>query len=72
MRVNKTDKNLQKVGESLDDACGSLDNALTTLNLMTNIPTNVKRKIESIDCTAIVNLKNDIEELMNKYNEEEL
>jgi len=66
MRKNKTDKNLQIIWEQLDTACGSLDNALTTLYSMTNIPDNVRKKMESIDTTVIVGLKNEIEEMMNK------
>jgi len=70
MRVNKTKKNLQMVWKLLDDACGSLDNAFTMLGSMSSIP-SIKDSVESIDFSAIVNLKNEIEELIEQIDKEE-
>jgi len=65
-RMNKTENNLQTVWEQLDNASGELDNALTNLGMMRNIPGEVKKSIDLIDTSQIVNLKNEIEKLMNK------
>jgi hypothetical protein len=64
-KMNKTEKNLQKVWEHLDNACGSLDNALTNLSMMV-ISDDLKEEIERIDITKIVSLKSRIEELLEK------
>lgn len=63
-RMNKTDGNLKTVWQQLDDACGALDNALFNIAMMTDMPKDLKDSADSIDFTAIVILKNHIEELL--------
>lgn len=63
-RINKTEKNFQKIWDDLDTASGLLFEALSDLNAMSGLSDDVMKSIESIDITAIVNLKNKIEELM--------
>lgn len=65
MRINKTKKNLQMIWQLLDDAAGSLDQAFHLLSSMSNI-TDIEDEAEKIDISAIVSLKNEVEELMNK------
>jgi hypothetical protein len=65
MRINKTKNNLQKVWELLDSACDSLDNAFTMINQMSDIQ-HIKDSTDLIDFTTIINLKNEIEELLDK------
>jgi len=58
---------LHTLWHQLDDACGSLDNAFMSIAMMEdNIPSDVKEAVDSIDFSAIVTLKNRIEELMMK------
>ena len=66
MRINKTKKNLQEVWQKLDNAYESLENAFTILASMTKLPGNIINGMESIDLSAIIGLKCDIEELMEK------
>lgn len=74
MRINKTKGNLEIVWEQLDDASGSLYNALETLYRMTNLGNeesderNLISTLESIDISAIDNAKQEIEELIRKKN----
>lgn len=65
-RVNKTEKNLQKVWNDLDKAYELLENAITDLISMSNIPDRLRNDIESFDITAITSLKNDVEELIEQ------
>ena len=64
MRVYKTANNLQKVWDDLDNACGLIENSMEKLSRMSNIPKDLKDSIESIDFSAIVGLKNEVEELL--------
>lgn len=65
---NVTKNQLEMVWEQLDTACGALDNAIYTLTSMSKLPDDVKQSIERIDISAIISLKNKIEELMqNRY-----
>lgn len=68
MKKYKTKNNLQEIWKQLDDACGFIDNATTDLAEMTNLPNGVLKELESVSYSfdAIVALKNEIEELMNK------
>jgi hypothetical protein len=66
MRLNKINKNLKMVWQQLDDASGLLENAFNNLLTITNIPKDIKDKIEHIDFSAIISLKNDVEELIKE------
>lgn len=66
VRINKTEKNLKLVWTQLDDACGSLDNALDNISRMVGLSDDIKRSASLIDFSAIVNLKNSIEKLMEE------
>lgn len=66
MRINKTESNLQKVWEQLDEASGSLYNALDNIASMTDIPNEIKSNMERIDITLINSLRNEIEELIQQ------
>jgi len=63
---NVTKNNLEIIWEQLDDACGSIDNAMMNINSIGKIPQDIKDKANSIDFSAIVSLKNEIEEILNK------
>lgn len=65
-RLNRTEGNLQRIWNDLDNACGLLDNAITELSSMPSISEDLKNKIESFDITEIVGLKNKIEELIEE------
>lgn len=64
--MEKTKENLQNVWKLLDDACGSLDEALTQIGLMNNISEGVEKSVERIDFDSLVELKNKIEELIEE------
>lgn len=64
-RLNKTKSNLELIWQQLDDACGSLDNAFDNIGSMTNLE-NIKADASQIDLSAIVDLKNQIEELIEE------
>lgn len=66
MRINKTLGNLQTIWNQLDNACGELDNAFSNLNKMIDLPHEIQDNINQIDLTAIVSLKNKLEDLINK------
>ena len=68
MKKYKTKNNLQEIWDQLDAACGSLENALTALGSMCNIPTNIEKSIEAIDFSAIADLKNEVEALIEQVN----
>lgn len=65
-RVNKTEKNLQKIWDDLDNACGLLDNSFTNLSSMSGLPKGLEKSIDAIDFSAIVGLKNEVEELLEQ------
>jgi hypothetical protein len=64
LRINKTEKNLELVIKQLDDASGSLYNALDNLARMVDLSDNMKRQTEMIDVTRIDVLKHEIEEIL--------
>lgn len=64
-RLNRTENNLERIWDNLDNASGSLDNALHDISLMANLPKEIKDSLDRIDLSAIVILKNQIEELKN-------
>ncbi len=64
--VYKTVNNLKKVWGYLDDACGSLDNALIFIGSMKSLPEDAVKSIDNIDFSAVVNLKNSVEELIEE------
>lgn len=66
MAKYKTKNNLQEIWNKLDDACGNIENASIELSQMSCLPDNVVSAIDMVDFSSIVNLKNEIEELMNK------
>lgn len=65
MAKYKTKNNLQEIWNKLDDACGNIENASIELSQM-SLSDNVVSAIDMVDFSSIVNLKNEIEELMNK------
>jgi hypothetical protein len=64
MRINKTEGNLKRVWNQLDNASGEIYNALDNITRMTDIDPEAKRLAEKIDPTAIDMLKNYIETLV--------
>ena len=66
MRINKTQNNLTKTWELLDDACGSLENAIQMISAMVDMPEDAERAMNQIDFSAITSLKEQIEILMEK------
>jgi hypothetical protein len=64
MGKNVTKNQLEKIWEQLDTACGALDNATYALASMNKLPDDVKQSLERVDVSAIISLKNKIEELM--------
>lgn len=66
VRINKTKSNLERVWENLDNACGSLENAFFDIASMVEMPEEIKKGYEGIDFSAIVNLKNEIEEMIEE------
>lgn len=65
-RVNKTAKSLQIVWNNLDKAYQHMERALDDLNLMQNLPDELKNDMERFDISKISCLKNDIEELIEQ------
>lgn len=63
-RMNKTKSNLEIIWNQLDDASGSLYNALTNISSMSGIPKDIEDVIAMIDLSAIDSLKDKIEELI--------
>ncbi|PAD70837.1 hypothetical protein CHH83_02400 [Bacillus sp. 7586-K] len=68
MRVNKTKNNLELVWKQLDDASGSLYNALDNLSGMVNLEEDILRQADMIDVSRIDTLKEKIEALINNKN----
>lgn len=66
-RINKTQNNLQQIWQQLDDACGNLDNALENMGRMV-LPKTILDKLEIIDITKIISLKDEIEKLLDWNN----
>lgn len=66
MRINKTKSSLNITWQLLDDACGDLDNAIFSLQHMTGLSEEIVNTMNSIDISAIVALKNYIEEFRDK------
>lgn len=64
-RLNKTKSNLELIWQQLDDACGSLDNAFDNIGRIVG-EEQIKDDASRIDFSAIVDLKNQIEELIEK------
>lgn len=67
-RLNKTEKNLELIVKQLDDASGSLYNALDNLARMVDLSDDMKRQADMIDVTRIDGLKQEIEELIHQKN----
>jgi len=65
-RINKTKNNLTKTWELLDSACGSLENAMQMISAMVDMPEDVEQAMSQIDFSAITSLKEQIEILMEK------
>jgi len=63
-RINKTKNNLQKVWELLDTTCESLENPTLMISSMVDMPEDVEKSMNQIDFSAIVDLKEQIEILM--------
>lgn len=69
-RVNKTVKNLQLVWKQLDDSCGALENALFNIAMMVDMPDELKKTADEIDFSALVSLKNEVEDLIEAKKDE--
>jgi hypothetical protein len=65
-RLNKTEKNLELIWKQLDDASGSLYNALDNLARMVELSDEIKRQADMIDVTRIDGLKQEIEALLEQ------
>jgi hypothetical protein len=65
-RLNKTEKNLQLIWEQLDNASGSLYNALDNLARMVELSDDIKRQADMIDVTRIDCLKHEIEDIIEQ------
>ncbi|WP_206459387.1 hypothetical protein [Anaerovorax sp. IOR16] len=63
-RLNKTEKNLQKVWDDLDKAYEHLEFAIYDISRMTDIPEGIKQSIKALDITAIPVIKEQIELLI--------
>lgn len=61
----KTKKNLSEIWQQLDDACGLIDNAITNINEMSNLPEQLQNRLDEFDFMSIVSIKNEIEELID-------
>jgi hypothetical protein len=60
----KTKKNLSEVWHQLDDACGLIDNAITNLCEISNLPEQLQNRLDEFDLMSIVSIKNEIEKLI--------
>lgn len=69
MRVNKTENNLKRIWQSLDNASSELYNALDNLASMVNLDDSIKKDAEMIDISAIDSLKQEIEFLLEEKRE---
>ena len=69
MRVNKTENNLKRIWQSLDNASSELYNALDNLASMVNLDDSIKKDAEMIDISAIDSLKQEIEFLLEEKKE---
>jgi uncharacterized membrane protein len=65
-RVNKTEKDIQKIWKDLDDVSGTLYNVLTELSQMTKLPKSLTKALDQFDYSAVVILKNEVEELLEE------
>ena len=65
MKISKTKMNLQVVRNQLDDAYNLLEKAFNTIDSM-KLSNEIKDSINSIDISAILCLKRDIEEVIEQ------
>jgi hypothetical protein len=61
-----TVKGLEAIWEMLDEACGKIDNALMLLGENKNLPEGLKTRLDLFDLSEVVNLKNEVEELIDE------
>jgi hypothetical protein len=68
-----TTMSLKKAWKLIDDACGSLDNAtyrINTVSVKGKLPEEtvkrIDKKLEMVDFSALVALKNEIEEILEE------
>jgi len=68
-----TTMSLKKAWKLIDDACGSLDNAMYRINtvavkgkLSEEQTKRIDKKLERVDFSALVALKNEIEEILEE------
>jgi len=66
MAKYKTANNLKEIWKHLDDASGSIYNAIELIGDIKSIDSRLKEELERLDPTAIDSLKNDVEEAINK------
>lgn len=65
-RINKTEKNLQLAWEHLDDACGSLDNAIFNISSMVNVDDEIVTRVGNLDITEISMLRDLIGDMLEE------
>lgn len=63
MRVNASRRKLMRVWRQLDNACGELYNAKDNASVL---PEDIRDKLERIDVTQIVAVKEQVEILLDK------
>ncbi|MGC8362941.1 hypothetical protein ACSHUI_00505 [Bacillus subtilis] len=69
-RVNKTKGNLKLVIDQLDEASGSLYNAIDNLSRMKGLGTEIEQLVERLDPSRIDVLKHDLIELLEQKGEQ--
>ncbi|GLI90526.1 hypothetical protein [Bacillus subtilis] len=69
-RVNKTKGNLKLVIDQLDEASGSLYNAIDNLARMKGLGTEIEQLVERLDPSRIDVLKHDLIELLERKGEQ--
>ena len=65
-RVNKTITNLQKVWDRFDKAYENMEAAFEMLELMSDVPNELRNEIARFDISAISSLKEHIEIMMEE------
>lgn len=66
MGLNNRELELRVIWDHLDNACGSLDNALINLGSVEGLNSEIEKSMDGIDFSVIVSLKNMIEEQLEK------
>jgi hypothetical protein len=64
MKVNTRKRKLKRIWRQLDEASGSLYNAIDNLARLKDLPISIKAEIERIDVSQITELKNIVEDII--------